>query len=304
MTVRVGLIGTGYWARVIHGASLAQNPNVDFIGIWGRDGAKTAEAANELGTHAYVDVNALLEDVDALSFAVPPDVQVEIATRAVEQGRHVLLEKPIATSATDARRLERTVSDAGVASIVFFTRRFKSEVQAWLQTLEERGSWDCGRAEFAASIYVPGGPFASSPWRREKGALWDIGPHALSLLWPVLGEVTAVSACAGRGDQVHLVMRHGNGRSSTASLSSTVPQAAIGTTVYFYGESGREVAPADSSEPASLVVAHQKAVDALIELTRNPAAGYPCDVHFGARVVEVLAAAEEALAKGCTVSLA
>ena len=293
--MRVGLIGSGYWARVVHGRSTAQHDGIDFVGVWGRDGSRTAEAAAELQTRAYADLDQLIADVDALTFAVPPDVQADIATRAAEAGRHLLLEKPIATSVADALRLETAVDRAGVASVVFFTRRFTSETQAWLRQLDELGGWECGRAEFAASIFVEGNPFGASPWRRQKGALWDVGPHALSLLLPVLGQVTAVVAAGGVRDQVHLVLQHENGRSSTASLSLTVPPAATATSIYVYGEHGRETAPAGPFDP---LVAHGVALDALADQAAQARPAHPCDVHFGARVVEVLAAAEQSLATG------
>ncbi|NEB08709.1 gfo/Idh/MocA family oxidoreductase, partial [Streptomyces coelicoflavus] len=70
-------------------------------------------------------------------------------------------------------------------------------------------------------------PFADSPWRREKGALWDVGPHALSVLLPVLGDARRVAAAApGPGDTVHLVLDHAGGASSTLTLSLTAPPAA------------------------------------------------------------------------------
>ena len=219
--LRIGLIGSGYWARTVHGRGAAQHPRVDFVGVWGRDASRTSDAAAELQTRAYADLDELIADVDALTFAVPPDVQAEIATRAAEASRHLLLEKPIATSLADALRLEAAVDRAGVASIVFFTRRFTAETQAWLDQLEVPGGWECGRAEFAASIFVVGNPFGASPWRGEKGGLWDVGPHALSLLMPALGPITTVVAGAGIRDQVHLVLQHENGRSSTASLAAT-----------------------------------------------------------------------------------
>jgi predicted dehydrogenase len=290
--MRVGLIGSGYWARSVHGRSAAQHDGVDLVGVWGRDASRASEAAAELDTRAYADLDQLIGDVDALTFAVPPDVQADLATRAASAGRHLLLEKPIATSVGDARRLEAAVDQAGVASIVFFTRRFTPETQAWLRQLDELGGWECGRAEFAASIFVEGNPFGSSPWRRQKGALWDVGPHALSLLLPALGQVTAVVAAGGVRDQVHVVLQHENGRSSTASLSLSVPPAATATSMYVYGEHGREAAPAG---PFDALLAHGVALDALLDLAARPGAGHPCDVHFGARVVEVLAAAEESL---------
>jgi predicted dehydrogenase len=293
---RVGLIGTGYWGRVIHGASVVQHPATELVGVWGRDPTKTAAAAQELGTQAYADLDALLNDVDALTFAVPPDVQAPIAVRAAQRGRHLLLEKPVATSAAEAKRVEDAVSAGQVGSVVFFTRRFRPAMQAWLAELEGQGGWHLGRVEVAANL--DGGPFSDSPWRRERGALWDIGPHALSVLEAVLGEVTWVTAGAGRGDLVHLVMRHVGDHSSTASLSMTSPPATIGGATYFEGETGRASAPPGTSDIADVVVAHQRALDALIGQIEQPGTGHPCDVHFGTRVVEVLAAAEQSLATG------
>src|SRR2546423_48997 len=128
--MRVGLIGTGFWARTIHGLSAARHPGIELVGVWGRDRAKTTDAAAELGTRPYEQVEDLFHDVDALTFAVPPDVQASIAPKAATVGKHLLLEKPVATSAADALAVERAVDQSGVATIVFFTRRFVAENQA------------------------------------------------------------------------------------------------------------------------------------------------------------------------------
>ncbi len=298
--MRVGLIGSGYWAKQVHGTSAAQAPDVELVGVWGRDQTRTQEAADGLGTRAYADLDRLIGDVEALTFAIPPDVQAEIATRAARAGRHLLLEKPIATSVADARTLEGAVADAGVASIVFFTRRFVPQTQTWLDHLAEVGGWECGRAEISASIFTEGNPFGTSPWRHEKGGLWDVGPHALSILWPALGPVRSVVAGAGVRDQVHLVLRHANDRSSTASLSLMVPPPAAGNALYVYGEHGREDAPPGPFDP---VLAHRAALDALVAQASAAEKGHACDVHFGARVVEVLAAAELSIRSGARVDL-
>jgi predicted dehydrogenase len=298
--MKLGVIGSGYWARTVHGTSAAQHPGIELVGVWGRDASKARAAAAELSTRPYSDLDQLIGDVDALTFAVPPGVQAEIGLQAAQAGRHLLLEKPVATSVDEARALERAVDERQLASIVFFTRRFMPETQAWLTRLDEIGGWECGRAEFAANIRSEGNPFGASPWRHEKGGLWDIGPHALSMLLPALGDVTSVAAGGGVRDQVHLVLRHLDGKSSTVSLSLMVPQAATGNSVYVYGEHGREVAPTGPFDP---VMAHRAALDALMELTAQPGRRHPCDVHFGARVVEVLAAAEQSLNTGRRVDL-
>jgi predicted dehydrogenase len=274
---------------------VVNHPATELIGVWGRNPDRARDAANVLGTRAYPNLEDLLGDVDALTFAVPPHVQANIATDVARAGKHVLLEKPIATSVFDARKLQAAVEQGGVASIVFFTRRFVPEMESWLEQLQQRGGWECARVEMASAIFVDGSPFGHSPWRRDKGALWDVGPHALSTLIPLLGHVESVVAGAGVRDQVHVVLRHTGGRSSTASLSLTVPPPAVGNSLYVYGEQGREEAPAGAFDTAA---AYQRALDALIEQAKRGKPGHPCDVRFGAQVVEVLAAAEESLSTG------
>jgi predicted dehydrogenase len=300
--LRLGLIGTGNWARTVHAPSAAGHPDIDFVGVWGRDHGRATTVAREFGIQAYPDVETLFERVDAVSFAVPPPVQVNIALRAAQHGRHLLLEKPIATTVADALRLERAVADAHVASIVFFTQRFLPGTQRWLAGVMPQGGWVAGRAEITLSSSVDGRTGAVSGWRREFGALWDIGPHALALLWPVLGDVRAVVAGTGDGDQVHLVLRHEEGRSSTVSLTLTAPLAATGRSLSVYGAHGRATLPPSPLDTTEMVTAHRAAVDALIEAAHG-GHNHPCDVHFGVRVVEVLAAAQQSLATGCRVEV-
>jgi predicted dehydrogenase len=300
--MRIGLIGTGTWARTVHGPSVASHPNAELVGVWGRAAERTAAAAAELDTRPFADLDELFASVDGLTFAVPPDVQPAIAIRAAERRLHLLLEKPIALSVADARRLERAVADAHVASIVFFTRRFRPETRAWFERAAELGGWYGGRAETDFN-WLGGGRSGVSPWRSEHGALWDMGPHALAQLIPVLGEVTGVMALAGRGDQVHLLLCHGQGHSSTASLSYSSP-AVSGNSLYIDGDSARLPAPMAALSAAESIAAHHVALDTLIELARQSAPAHPCDVHFGARVVDVLAAARESLSSGRLVEIA
>ena len=145
-----------------------------------------------------------------MSIALPPDVQVPLAVRAAAAGKHLLLEKPIALNVADADRPgRRPCSDAGVASVVFFTFRFLAATSTWLAQAA-RTSWPVVPAR--GSARCAGSPFDASPWRDEHGALWDIGPHALSLLVPALGPVVSVQAGAGLRDTVHLVLHARVGR--------------------------------------------------------------------------------------------
>src|SRR4051812_37095777 len=103
--MRFGVLGTGFWAREVHAAAIAEHPTAELAGIWGRDLAKATALGAEFDVPGYADVDALLADVDAVAFALPPNVQAPLAVRAAEAGRHLLLEKPLALTVADADRV-------------------------------------------------------------------------------------------------------------------------------------------------------------------------------------------------------
>ena len=292
MTVRFGLFGTGHWAVQTHAAGLARNAAVELAGVWGRDPAKTAAVAEQLGTRAYDGVSALITDVDAIAVALPPDVQAGIAAEAAEAGRHLLLDKPLAFTTADADRVVAAVDAGQLSSRVFFTARFTPETEQWLQQLAADGDWDGGQVTMLANIYRAGSPYAGSSWRSERGALWDIGPHALSQLIPVLGPVSRVVAAAGRGDTVSLALTHASGASSTATVSLTAPEPSRHEAVFFHGPRGIARRPARSTSN------HDAFDNALRELLTSIADGTTadrCDVRFGRDVVAVLESAAQHL---------
>ncbi|WP_405020962.1 Gfo/Idh/MocA family oxidoreductase [Kitasatospora sp. NBC_00070] len=295
--MRIGLLGTGPWAQRVHAPALAAHPEAEFAGVWGRRPEAAAELAGEFGVPAFADVERLLAEVDAVSIALPPAVQAEYAVRAAGAGKHLLLDKPVALTVEQARGVVEATERAKVASVVFFTLRFGADQAGWLAEQAARGGWFTARAEWFGSVFAAdsGSPYADSPWRREKGALWDVGPHALSMLLPVLGDATEITAVAGPLDTVHLVLRHVGGASSTLTLSLTTPVAAAvdGVVVELRGEAGRLVMPDRNESPQA---AYARAVSALLSSAADGAA-HPCDAAFGLRVVELLAEAERSLGR-------
>ncbi|GKQ34959.1 Gfo/Idh/MocA family protein [Streptomyces sp. A012304] len=294
--MRIGLLGTGPWARMVHAPVLATHDDLDFAGVWGRRPAAAKELADRHGTRSYDDVDALLAEVDAVAVALPPDVQAELAVRAAAAGCHLLLDKPLAATVAGAREVARAVRDAGVASVVFFTTRFLPEPDAWIAEQAGAGKWFTGHAQWLGAVFSDDGdsPFAT-PWRREKGALWDVGPHALSVLLPVLGDVRRVAAAVrGPGDTSHLVLDHVGGASSTLTLSLTAPSSAAGAAVEFRGGAGVTRLPESASNAADALA---RAADALRAAARD-GSPHACDAAFGLRVTEILAEAEGLLAAG------
>jgi predicted dehydrogenase len=297
--MRFGLFGTGPWAHLAHAPGLAAHKDVEFVGVWGRNQAKAAELAAEHGAAAYPTVEELIADVDAVAIALPPSVQAPIALRAARAGRHLMLDKPVAFTAAEADEISAAVAERDLASVVLFTRRFMPQLNEFLAGAVATGGWVEARVDHVGSIYAEGNPFGESPWRRESGGLWDVGPHALALVVPVLGAVTEVTAMVGARDMSHVLLRHSSGAISTLTLSVDVPIAAEREEAVFAGEAGVITVPEQPWEPVTAVGI------ALSELIAA-AAGGPrpeMDVRFGAEMTAILEAAAEAARTGRTITL-
>jgi predicted dehydrogenase len=290
--LRFGLVGTGYWARYAHARALAATPATALTAVWGRNPEAASALAAEFDATAYEDFDAFLADVDAVSFSVPPNVQSELATRAARAGKHLLLEKPVALSAAAADELVAAVDAAGVASVVFFTVRFQPDARAWLDGLCAAGGWMGGHAIWIGSVFSEESPF-NTPWRHEKGGLWDLAPHAVSVLWPILGPVERVTADVGLGDVTHLVLHHRSRVTSTVTVTLGAPPAADSFGLQVWGEHGTSAVPELADDPVRALSV------GLTELAANARSGevsHPCDVRFGRAVTVVLEEAERQLA--------
>lgn len=194
--MRIGLAGAGPWARQTHAPALAAHPAVDFAGVWAR-GRGNADA---FGVRVFDQFGDLLEHVDAVAFAVPPRVQAELAVVAARAGRHLILEKPLADSVERATQVAEAVAAARVTSVMVLTRRFAPETREFLRRARQ-GEWSGASAVWLSGALL-GGAYATSQWRRELGALSDIGPHLIDLVEAALGPVVGVRSAhveAGTG---------------------------------------------------------------------------------------------------------
>ena len=297
--MRFGLVGTGPWAGTAHGPGLVAAEGVDLIGVWGRSPARAGELAARLGVPAFEDLDALCDEVEAVAFAVPPEVQGELALRVAQRGKHLLLDKPVSDTVEAATRLVAAVEEAGVASVVFFTDRFHPATREWLGRVEQAaaaaGPWQGGWGRWLSALWDEGLPAGASSWRSEHGALRDIGPHLFSWLTATLGPVASLTAVPGTGDVVHLVVVHESGATSAGLVTHSAVEAAADVELAVWGPAGvirlqsREAA---GSEVSALGVAARELVEAATSGTPHP-----LDVRFGARVVELVVDAEEQVSR-------
>jgi len=287
--LRVGLIGAGPWASMVHAPAIAGHPGAELVSVWARKPEQAAELAGPLGARVAADPGQLIDEVDAVAFAVPPTVQAELAMRAVKAGKHVILEKPTAGDLLTAQQLAQAVAEAQVAALVMLTRRYDPAVKAWLAEAERIGGWLTADARWLNSAALSG-PFANSPWRRERGALLDVGPHVIDLLDAVLGTVEDIPAVhRAEPDLWHVVLTHAGGATSSLALSLQFPINPGVNSLTLYGPNGQLTL----GEPeTSAVDCFRGLLDELLAMIENKSWSHPCDARRGYQLQLVIETVE------------
>lgn len=125
--MRVGVIGVGHLGRH-HARLYAAQPDVTLAGVWDLDAAKTHAVAREYDTRPHDTLEALLDDVDAVSIAVPTISHASVALAALRAHRHVLVEKPIAATVDEADAMIAAARKARVTLMVGHVERFNPAV--------------------------------------------------------------------------------------------------------------------------------------------------------------------------------
>ena len=209
MTLRMGLVGAGPWAQAYHAPMLSSGPATTLDVVWARRLEAATSLAAEHGAQAVDTFEDLLERCDAVAFAVPPDVQADLAPRAAAAGRHLLLEKPLAFDLAGAERIARAVDDAGVRTVLMLRNRFSPAGVRFLQQARAATAYGA-QAAFVSDAALPG-EFFATPWRVARGALMDLGPHALDLVDAGVGPIEEVHATGDPLRWLALTTRHEGG---------------------------------------------------------------------------------------------
>jgi predicted dehydrogenase len=286
--LRVGLIGSGPWARAVTGPVLAAGPETRLAGVWSRTPAHRAAAAEQLGAPAFGDVDALLEACDAVAIAVTPEAQPDLAVRVARAGKPMLLEKPLAAGVDGARRVAAAVEEAGVPTLMMLSYRFHPLLPAFAEAAAAVGALG-GRGCFLSGAFLPGSPYACG-WRLARGALLDVGPHLLDLHEVALGEIAEVHAAGDVHGWLSLTLRHASGATSQASICCRVASGSR-TEVEVFGPGGVARFDGREGDPRE-VGANMRATFARVARGEP----HPCDARRGVRLQELVARAEAQLA--------
>ncbi|WP_344237873.1 Gfo/Idh/MocA family oxidoreductase [Actinocorallia libanotica] len=285
--VSIGLVGAGPWAGMVHAPAIAAGAHTRLAGVWARRPEASAELAAAHGSRSYDGLEELFDNCEAVAFAVPPNVQAELAIQAAKAGKALLLEKPLAMDLDGARALVEAVGEAGVVSQMVFTLRYSSAARDFLARVADLEPFG-GYGQFVSSVF-DGGPFAT-PWRLERGAILDLGPHIVDLLDAALGRVVSVRAHGDPLRWVGMLLEHESGAVSEASVSMAGRGELPPARIEVFGRQGVELL--DWSKLGGDAFDRMITEFAHAVRTGEP---HPLDAAHGLHIQQVLAQAEAQL---------
>lgn len=209
--LRVAMIGYGFMGSA-HSVGWRQAPrmfnlpaHVEMTVLVGRNAGLVQVAASKWGwSEAATDWRQVIarDDIDIVDVVTPGDTHAEIAIAALAAGKHVLCEKPIANSLTEADAMEKAAAIAaerGQVAMVGFTYRRVPAVTFLRQLIAEGAVGEVRQVQAAYRQDWLANESTPLTWRLKKesagsGALGDIGAHAVDLIQYATGlDVTAVS---------------------------------------------------------------------------------------------------------------
>ena len=194
---RVGMVGAGNICEFHVAAVKKLAPDVELIGITDLDAARAQANAEKWGTTAHKDLDALVAaGANVIHVLTPPGAHIKVATAALERGCHVLIEKPIAEDADEARKLGALAKQKGLVASVNHSLLYDPQVKRALDAIAAGALGQVVSVDILrGSEYPPyeGGPLP--PWYRDAGYPFrDIGVHCLYLMQALLGPIEDVEA--------------------------------------------------------------------------------------------------------------
>ncbi|MCZ8516417.1 Gfo/Idh/MocA family oxidoreductase [Paenibacillus filicis] len=189
--LKIAIIGCGGIAKGKHLPSLSKQKQVDIVAFCDIITERAQEAAEKYGTpeaKVYEDYRELLKDkaIDVVHVCTPNDTHAEISIAALEAGKHVMCEKPMAKTAADARRMVEAAKRTGKKLTIGYNNRFRADSRFMKQICQdgELGEIYYAKAHAIRRRAVPTWGVFLDEEKQGGGPLIDIGTHALDLtLW-------------------------------------------------------------------------------------------------------------------------
>ncbi len=200
--LNIGIIGCGKITQVRHAPEYAENPQCRLTAFYDFIPERAQETAERYGGKAYPSVDALLDSgVDAVSVCVANADHAAVTLKALEKGKHVLCEKPMATTLADCEAMARSARERGLTLMLGHNQRLAG---AHAEARKRVEAGEIGRVISFRTTFGHPGPegwtgqknsWFFDPKRAVFGVLADLGIHKTDLLQYLLGEpIVAVKA--------------------------------------------------------------------------------------------------------------
>lgn len=201
--IRIGFIGTGYATPVSdwHTKGFLRDGRAVFTAVYNRTQESGENWAKRSGQNVVLctSVEELLENCDAVLIATPNQTHYTYAKMAIEAGKHVLLEKPMALTADQSKELYQLALEAKVFCCVGYVYRYSEAVLRLKEIIRENmGEIYTIQASFGGTRLA--NPQVGMEWRMYEslsgsGALHDFGSHVIDMLHFVTGEKMTQVSC-------------------------------------------------------------------------------------------------------------
>ena len=225
--VKVASIGMGWWSDVLADA-IKRSGKLEIVACYTRSPEKREAFAAKYGCRAAPSYEAVLEDrgIEAIINTTPNNVHCETTCAAARAGKHVFLDKPIANTIADARKLTRACREAGVVLALGYQRRKESHFR-WVRRQIDDGAFGTLVNAEANISRDRLGQFDLNSWRYTAegmpgGVMLQIGIHYADVLAYLMGPIKAVRGSLAQlvlpgenPDVASLILEHQNGAIST-----------------------------------------------------------------------------------------
>ena len=183
---RVAVVGCGYWGskhvRVLHATEGVEEVAV----VDSREDRVRSLARSYKSAPWHTALGTALDEVDAVVVATPPSTHVAVALQAIEAGKHVLVEKPLAPTSEGARRLNSAASAAGVILMVGHTFEYNPAVRKLRELVQNE--------ELGEVYYIDSARLNLGLYQNDVNVILDLAPHDISIINHVLGRKPVAAA--------------------------------------------------------------------------------------------------------------
>lgn len=203
--IKVGIIGMGIRGS-LYAKTIEYNPFAEVVGIVEADGPRRKDAEKHFNVSAYTDIQKLCDDneIDLMIIALPDHLHREAVLLSASRACHIMIEKPMATSAQDARIMLEAIKKAGVKALVAFENRWSPVFISAKEAVEadELGDVLFINTCLNDSIVVPTEMLG---WAAKSTPAWFLFPHTVDMTLWLTGKT--VSSVYARGTKKVLIKK-------------------------------------------------------------------------------------------------